>query len=84
MGRTIGRAPERIDFMTTPAANPNTSGATCSEIFRVHDALGNWMIEDVRMGRMICMTTRERDAKYIADALRAFDPPNDRIEARRE
>jgi hypothetical protein len=38
------------------------------------------MIEDVRMGRMICMTTRERDAEYIADSLRAFDPPNAGIE----
>jgi hypothetical protein len=40
--------------------------------FIVHDALGNWMIQDVQMGRMICMTTRERDAKFIAEALNAY------------
>jgi len=62
---------------TTPVGAGESSPAPDgSELFRVHDALGNWMIEDVRMGRMICMTTRERDAKYICDALRAFDPPN--------
>jgi len=49
--------------------------------FRVHDALGNWMIEDRQMGRMIAMSTRERDAKFIAEALNAYSP-NAKAEAR--
>ena len=51
-----------------------TCEAPCSVKFRVHDALGSWMIEDVDMHRMICMTTRERDAKFIADALISYSP----------
>ncbi len=48
-------------------------------MFRVHDALGNWMVEDVRAGRMICMTTRITDAKYIADAQKVIEQARELI-----
>jgi hypothetical protein len=32
------------------------------------------MIEDRQMGRMIAMSTRKRDADFIAEALNAYSP----------
>ena len=54
---------------TVNGAGESSPAPDGSEVFRVHDALGNWMIEDVRIGRMICMCPREHDAKMIAAAL---------------
>jgi hypothetical protein len=56
----------------TPAAVAGAAPGSAN--FHVHDALGNWMIEDRQMGRMIAMSTRERDARFIAEALNAYSP----------
>ena len=60
-----------------PASAPSPlAEAPASVNFHVHDALGNWMIEDRQMKRMIAMSTRERDAMFIAESLNAYSPNN--------